>query len=163
MLIELEPMVGVRADGETEPILILAEKNGPRHATCIFSQAILREIFMAIRNLSDQHPSVHIVLYELLHKCKVALVHFSINSIDDDGGVNCSLTLRQGEQTWCADCEIGDGIALALRSKAPILCEESVFSVISADVELRIVEPPSEIDERIRLFKKTHPDGDPKA
>jgi uncharacterized protein len=70
-------------------------------------------------------PITHDLIVELFRNFAITLDSLHIDSLEE-GVFYAKLILKQGSRTEVMDCRPSDGIAIALRYKAPIMIEEAV-------------------------------------
>jgi bifunctional DNase/RNase len=79
-------------------------------------------------------PITHDLIVELFRNFEITLDALHIDSLDD-GVFYAKLLLRQGSRTEIMDCRPSDGIAIALRYKAPIMIEDDVVETAAVKKE----------------------------
>ncbi|WP_292729497.1 bifunctional nuclease family protein [Methanoculleus sp.] len=70
-------------------------------------------------------PITHDLIVELFRNFEITLDALHIDSLEE-GVFYAKLLLRQGSRTETMDCRPSDGIAIALRYRAPIMIEDTV-------------------------------------
>jgi bifunctional DNase/RNase len=70
-------------------------------------------------------PITHDLIIEVFRRFDVTLEALHIDSLEE-GVFYAKLHLRQGSRTEVMDCRPSDGIAIALRYRAPIMIEDTV-------------------------------------
>lgn len=151
--------------GDGKHALILKEADGDRYACLTVPFFGLIAVISAKQELTDASlPSGHVGWAQTIRNSGVTLEHFLIHTIGDDGTPLSLLQFKQGERVWTEACSLSDGIAVTLRIGAPILFEESVLIVLSADIIANEEGVSSITEEKLRLFYASHPDSEiPKA
>jgi len=81
----------------------------------------------ALRNEIPPRPFTHDLFTETLQKFGISLLGLNIDSIED-GVFYATLLMAKNQQENRVDCRPSDGIALAVRSNAPISVDESVVA-----------------------------------
>ena len=79
----------------------------------------------ALNHETLPRPITHDLITEMLTRLSVSLIALHIDAIED-GVFFAKLILCQGDREEILDCRPSDGIAIALRMKAPILVAEEV-------------------------------------
>ncbi|MFA5614351.1 MAG: bifunctional nuclease family protein [Methanoculleus sp.] len=77
-------------------------------------------------------PITHDLIVDLLQRFDITLDSLHIDSLDE-GVFYAKLLLNQGSHTETMDCRPSDGIAIALRCKAPIMIEDTVVETASVE------------------------------
>lgn len=173
MLIELEAHLGTMPDQE-KLLIILREKGGQRFIIFSVEDGPLKEILIPLFDIPTDRPATHAAWAKMAFEAHIVLEKFIINMIDDKKQILCALHFRQGSRTWKVECRPSDGIALALHLDAPIMCRDSLFTVLSASntATLRPVtaeeylaikaatgdETEDDVEEKLRIFSASHPD-----
>lgn len=75
-------------------------------------------------------PITHDLIVELFRSFEIVLDALHIDSLEE-GVFYAKLLLRQGSRTEIMDCRPSDGIAIALRYRAPIMIEDTVVETAS--------------------------------
>ena len=70
-------------------------------------------------------PITHDLIIEVFRNFEITLDALHIDSLEE-GGFYAKLLLSQGARTEIMDCRPSDGIAIALRYRAPIMIENTV-------------------------------------
>ncbi|GLI47811.1 hypothetical protein MBOURGENBZM_26030 [Methanoculleus bourgensis] len=70
-------------------------------------------------------PITHDLIVDLFRRFDITLDALHIDSLEE-GVFYAKLLLSQGSRTEIMDCRPSDGIAIALRSQAPIMIEDTV-------------------------------------
>ncbi len=70
-------------------------------------------------------PITHDLIVEMFRNFAISLDSLHIDSLEE-GVFYAKLHLRQGSRTEIMDCRPSDGIAIALRYRAPIMIEDTV-------------------------------------
>ncbi len=70
-------------------------------------------------------PITHDLIVEMFRSFEISLDSLHIDSLEE-GVFYAKLHLRQGSRTEIMDCRPSDGIAIALRYRAPIMIEDTV-------------------------------------
>jgi len=78
-------------------------------------------------------PITHDLIIELFRNFDIALDALHIDSLEE-GVFYAKLLLRQGTRTEIMDCRPSDGIAIALRCRAPIMIEDTVVESAEDDL-----------------------------
>jgi bifunctional DNase/RNase len=168
MLIEVEVHLGKIPD-QDKLLLILREKSGPRFMIFSVENEPLKEILIALFDIPTDRPATHAAWAAMAFEAHIVLEKFVIDMIDDKKQLLCHLRFRQGSRTWKVECRPSDGIALALHLDAPLMCRDSLFTVlsagntetvpVSAEEYLSTKETEEdEVSEKLRIFSAFHPD-----
>ena len=133
------------------PVLVLQEQDGSRSLAVWISAGAAAAILSAIEAESLDHPSTHDLLLEALATQSAVVESVTILSVAD-GVYDAQLTVNGTAVT----CRVSDGVALALRSGAPILAPEELMAEHGIASEPVIEEPGQEDAEtqEVRQFRE---------
>jgi bifunctional DNase/RNase len=79
-------------------------------------------------------PITHDLFTDLFSRLSIAMVALRIDALDE-GVFFANLIIRQGDHEEMLDCRPSDGIAIALRMKAPILVARDVVGKAAVERE----------------------------
>ncbi|MCX8112447.1 MAG: bifunctional nuclease family protein [Bacteroidia bacterium] len=131
----------------TEPysafVIMLRERYGSRRLPIVIGFPEAHAINIELENIKHPRPLTHDLFINTLRELGVSLVEVIIDRLQDST-FYAHLILDSGGQEVVVDCRPSDGIALALRARAPIYCEEDVLEQAGQPV----VEEEEEREER---------------
>jgi bifunctional DNase/RNase len=144
-------VVGIRIDdGASSPVLVLKELSTQGRVIEIWIGAVeAGAIAMAQQEVQTPRPLTHDLMANLLTALNVSLVSVRINELSE-GIYLAELVLGDGSRV---ECRPSDGVALAIRTDAPILVAEEVFEKAGFVIENEIDQQPSAPDSEIEAFK----------
>ena len=113
---------------------------------------------MAQQEVQAPRPLTHDLMVDILKALNVNLVTVRINEISD--GIYLSeLVLSDGSRI---ECRPSDGVALAIRTDAPILVAEEVFDkagfVVDADIQSDEIDEETEIEAFKDFLENLNPE-----
>ena len=79
-------------------------------------------------------PITHDLIVEVFRNFEITLDALHIDSLEE-GVFYAKLFLRQGSRTEIMDCRPSDGIAIALRYRAPIMIEDTVVETAAVKMD----------------------------
>ena len=79
-------------------------------------------------------PITHDLIVEVFRNFEITLDALHIDSLEE-GVFYAKLLLRQGSRTEIMDCRPSDGIAIALRYRAPIMIEDTVVETAAVKMD----------------------------
>jgi len=128
------------SDASTVPAVVLADDAGRQLPIYVgLWEAV--SINSALNNEVPPRPFTHDLFLDLMGKFGITVDRLSIDSIEE-GVYYAHLAISAGGRTDALDCRPSDGIAVALRAKAPLFADEELFTgagreeSLSAMVEL---------------------------
>lgn len=110
----------VAVDANSSPVVVLREIEGARVVPIWVGPAEAVSISLAMQGPSLPRPMTHDLMRILLEELKTKLIRLVISDMRD-GTYFGTLVLHVDSQERQVDCRPSDGIALALRMKAPIV------------------------------------------
>lgn len=114
----------------TEPynafVVILRERYGSRRLPIVIGFPEAHAINIELENIKHPRPLTHDLFINTLRELDVSLVEVTISRLQDSTFF-AHLLLESAGREIVIDCRPSDGIALALRARAPIYCEEEVL------------------------------------
>lgn len=155
-MIEME-LVGVRIQMPTNsPVLILRELEGEKRVVPIFiGGPEAHAIDLAVTGQKIARPMTHDLFVEVLEGLGASVERMEIVKLVQ-GTFYANLYVQVGEETHEFSARTSDAVALAVRAKCPILCDEAVVSeagVVEPDAEE--VTQDEEMIEELREFLDT--------
>jgi bifunctional DNase/RNase len=125
--VEVPVRVGSLAlDASHTPVVILEEENGSRVLPIWIGTAEAHSIASQIQQRRSRRPNFHDLAKQLIQQLDAEVVRVVVTDLRQ-GTFYALLTLRTSERTVEIDVRPSDGIAVALRTSAPILVRASVF------------------------------------
>ena len=116
----------IALDRRDTPVVILEEADGPRVLPIWIGAAEATSIAIQLREISAPRPNSHDLAQRLIQQLDAEVVRVVVTELRH-GTYYAVLTLRTGGKTVEIDVRPSDGIAVALRTDAPILVRASVF------------------------------------
>jgi uncharacterized protein len=131
------------------PVVILKEMNGERYLPILIGMYEASAIEMGLKNIPFPRPMTHDLLVHFLEKLQLMVEFILITRIEDSTFFASIVLFNDGEKIEI-DARPSDAIALALRTKSPILVNEEIL--VKAGIPLKSMkkgDPDSapEIDE----------------
>ncbi|GIV25626.1 MAG: hypothetical protein KatS3mg026_1318 [Bacteroidia bacterium] len=107
-------------------LVILREKQGSRRLPIVIGLPEAHAINIELEKFQHPRPLTHDLFINTLRALNVTLLEVTIHKLQDST-FYAYLLLDTGQEVVDIDCRPSDGIALALRARAPIFCEEEVL------------------------------------
>jgi bifunctional DNase/RNase len=124
---EIRVRVGtVAVDQRNAPVVILEEENGPRVLPIWIGTAEASSIASQINDRPPPRPNFHDMAQRVIQQLDAEVERVVVTELRR-GTYYALLTLRANGRLIEIDVRPSDGIALALRTEAPILVRASVF------------------------------------
>ena len=156
--LEIPVRVGtVAVDQRNAPVVILEEENGPRVLPIWIGTAEASSIASQINDQPPPRPNFHDMARRVIQQLDAEVERVVVTELRE-GTYYALLWLRKNGRLIDIDVRPSDGIALALRTEAPILVRASVFE--QAGEALEMVEPGRPIRW---LPRRVQPDGNAPA
>ncbi|MCK4721366.1 bifunctional nuclease family protein [bacterium] len=129
------------------PVVILKEINGDRYLPILIGTYEANAIDMGLKNIPFPRPMTHDLLYHILEKLDRNVEFVHITHIEDSTFYSNIVLYNEGEKI-IIDARPSDAIALALRTKSPVLVNEEIL--IQAGIPLKALRPENrpEISDR---------------
>lgn len=156
-----------------ERITVLKDVNAERYLAIWMGTPEVDSIRIALQDVALARPLTHDLFIETMKACQIRLVSCEIIALNNNT-FYANLVLDQNNTQKMVDCRPSDGIALALRAKAPIFVNEDIlidYGILPEDIlPLRPVEEEStkEMEADLQIFEdfldqlgKDNPDVDP--
>jgi len=144
------------------PVVILKEMNGERYLPILIGMYEASAIEMGLKNIPFPRPMTHDLLSHVLEKLQLMVEFILITRIEDSTFFSSIVLFNDGEKIE-VDARPSDAIALALRTKSPILVNEDIL--VKAGIPLKSMkredrsEPSdSDVDRPSRARKEESPD-----
>lgn len=144
-------VVGIRIDDSgNSPVLILKELSTQGRVLEIWIGAVeAGAIAMAQQEVQSPRPLTHDLIVNILKTLNVNLVTVRINELSD-GVYLAELVLSDGSRI---ECRPSDGVAIAIRTDAPILVAEEVFDKAGFVVDSGFEDEQIDEETEIEAFK----------
>jgi uncharacterized protein len=139
------------------PVVILKEMNGERYLPILIGMYEASAIEMGLKNIPFPRPMTHDLLSHVLDKLQLAVEFILITRIEDSTFFSSIVLFNDGEKIE-VDARPSDAIALALRTKSPILVNEDIL--VKAGIPLRSMkkeggsEPADFNDDSVTQIRK---------
>ena len=135
-----EPEIPVRVgtvaiDQRNAPVVILEEKNGPRVLPIWIGTAEASSIASQINDRPPPRPNFHDMARRVIQQLDAEVERVVVTELRQ-GTYYALLSLRANGRLIEIDVRPSDGIALALRTEAPILVRASVFEEAGEALEM---------------------------
>lgn len=132
------------------PVVILKEVNGDRYLPILIGTYEANAIDMGLKNIPFPRPMTHDLLHHLLEKLGRVVEYIHITHIEDSTFYANIVVYDEGEKI-VIDARPSDAIALALRTKSPVLVNEEIL--IQAGIPLKALKPENRPDSSERFHK----------
>ncbi len=106
--------------------LIFAESDGPRRLPIVIGTPEAQSIAIIMEKITPPRPLSHDLMVTTFAALGVDLLDVYIYKFEN-GAFYAELTLRQGENQYKIDSRTSDGVALAIRTGAPIYTTEEIM------------------------------------
>jgi len=116
----------VAVDDRNSPVVILEEQHGTRALPIWIGTAEATSIASQMNDLEPPRPNFHDLAQRVIQKLDATVERVVVTELRD-GTYYAALTLRSDGRSIEIDVRPSDGIAVALRTQAPILVRASVF------------------------------------
>lgn len=127
MLIEMT-IKGLMVDPVTNmPIIILRDRDGQKVLPIWVGPSEANAIAVQIENIHPPRPMTHDLLKNVIQDLRAAVDRIIVNDLRDDTFF-ALVQLQTATGPVMIDARPSDAIALALRTRAPIMVEESVLA-----------------------------------
>jgi bifunctional DNase/RNase len=133
------------------PIVILREKDGERVVPIWIGVVEASAIAFELESVKLTRPMTHDLLRTAVEQLGGHVERVVVSELRDNTYF-ALVAIRQGERTVEIDARPSDAIALALRARAPILCDEQVIKMARGLRQPDAVpggEPGGELDEDV--------------
>jgi hypothetical protein len=135
------------------PVVILKEINGERYLPILIGMYEASAIEMGLKNIPFPRPMTHDLLSHILDKLQLTVEFILISRIEDSTFFSSIVMFNEGEKIEI-DARPSDAIALALRTRSPILVNEDIL--VKAGIPLNAMRredrpDPQELPDDIRL------------
>jgi bifunctional DNase/RNase len=137
----------VALDPHGVPVVVLAEKDGPRRLPIWIGTAEARSIALEIEERSSPRPNTHDLASDLIERLDGEVIHVVVTGLRE-GTYYATLTLRVNGKLVEVDSRPSDGIAIALRTGATIYVRDSLFESTPDAPEDGIEAPDPDRPER---------------
>jgi len=129
------------------PVVILREENGERYLPILIGMYEASAIEMGLKNIPFPRPMTHDLLSHVLDKLQRSVEFIHITHIEDSTFFAAIVLYNEGQKIEI-DARPSDAIALALRTKSPILVSEEIL--VKAGIPLKAMkrEDRPETDEQ---------------
>ena len=106
--------------------LIFSEEDGPRRLPIVIGTPEAQSIAIVMEKINPPRPLSHDLMVSVFSALNVELLEVFIYKFDE-GAFFAELTLQQGEDQYKIDSRTSDGVALAIRTNAPIYTTEEIM------------------------------------
>ena len=106
--------------------LIFSEENGPRRLPIVIGTPEAQSIAIVMEKINPPRPLSHDLMVSVFSALHVELLEVFIYKFDE-GAFFAELTLQKGEEQYKIDSRTSDGVALAIRTNAPIFTTEEIM------------------------------------
>lgn len=135
------------------PVVILKEINGERYLPILIGMYEASAIEMGLKNIPFPRPMTHDLLSHILDKLQLTVEFILISRIEDSTFFSSIVMFNEGEKIEI-DARPSDAIALALRTRSPILVNEDIL--VKAGIPLNAMRredrpDPQELPDDIQL------------
>ncbi|MFH1675715.1 MAG: bifunctional nuclease family protein, partial [bacterium] len=128
------------------PVVLLKEENGDRFLPILIGTCEANAINLGLKNTPLQRPLTHDLLNHVLDKLQCTVEYILITRIEDSTFFADIVIYNDGEKMEI-DARPSDAIALAIRTKSPILVHEDIL--VKAGIPMKAIrrETKAEHDE----------------
>jgi bifunctional DNase/RNase len=138
----------IALDWKGEPVVVLREVDGERAVFIWISMFDATAISLQLEGQKPPRPLTHDLLVAILQQLQAEVLRVVISDVVG-GTYYAQLELQVGDQTCSLDCRPSDGIAVAMRTDAPIFVEADLLSRLESlradgaepSADATIVEP----------------------
>ena len=106
--------------------LIFSEENGPRRLPIVIGTPEAQSIAIVMEKINPPRPLSHDLMVSVFAALNVELLEVFIYKFEE-GAFFAELTLQEGENQYMIDSRTSDGVALAIRTNAPIYTTEEIM------------------------------------
>ena len=117
----------VALDWKGEPVVVLREVNGQRAVFIWIGVLEASAITLQLGNQSPTRPLTHDLIVLILEQLQASVERVIISDLQEVT-YYASLDLRVGDRVCSIDCRPSDGIAIAMRTNAPVLIDSDLLS-----------------------------------
>ena len=128
--------------------LIFAESDGPRRLPIVIGTPEAQSIAIIMEKITPPRPLSHDLMVTSFAALGVELSDVFIYKFEN-GAFYAELTLQQGENQYKIDSRTSDGVALAIRTGAPIYTTEQIMKDMSV-----VFDDESEEQSEMKEFMK---------
>lgn len=140
-------VLGVRVSiPENEVVVVLADRGGPVVLPIVIGPREGASIASAQAGIVPERPQTHDLFVAVLGHTGTHLDEVRVTSLEA-GTFHAELVLSTGQRV---DARPSDAIALAIRARCPVMCEEDVLS--AAGIVMEEDEDTGEVVEEFRTF-----------
>lgn len=132
------------------PVVILKEVNGDRYLPILIGTYEANAIDMGLKNIPFPRPMTHDLLHHIIEKLNRVVEYIHITHIEDST-FYANIVIYDEGQKVIIDARPSDAIALALRTKSPVLVNEEIL--IQAGIPLKALKPENRPDSSERFNK----------
>ena len=126
--------------------LIFSEENGPRRLPIVIGTPEAQSIAIVMEKINPPRPLSHDLMVSVFAALNVELLEVFIYKFEE-GAFFAELTLQEGENQYKIDSRTSDGVALAIRTNAPIYTTEEIMKNMAI-----VFDEKSEEEENIKDF-----------
>ncbi len=137
--------------------LILEEKYGYRRLKIIIAHAEAQAISMELEKYTFRRPLTHDLLVSIIHALDARVLELNIHKLEDNTFFAYLLIESSSNVVVEVDCRPSDGVAIALKTKAPIYCEEQLLEIAGLPIEEEEEPELAESTPSRRLSKSPEP------
>jgi len=128
------------------PVVILKEVNGDRYLPILIGIYEANAIEMGLKNIPFPRPMTHDLLNHILERLQRSVEFIHITHIEDSTFYASIILYNEGEKIE-VDARPSDAIALAIRTKSPILVNEEILTQAGIPLKAMRREDKPELDE----------------
>jgi len=132
-------VITVREESDYGPdsafALILGEKHGHRRLKIIIARPEAQVISMELEKYIFRRPLTHDLLVSIIHTLEAKVLELTIHKLEENTFYAYLLIESPTNVIVEVDCRPSDGVAIALKTKAPIYCEEHLLEIAGIPIE----------------------------
>jgi bifunctional DNase/RNase len=149
-------LAAVRVDVQTKtPVVLLQERNGARTLPIFIGAQEARAIALVLEGHVPERPLTHDLIRDLLASLSARLDSVAITELRE-GIYFAELRVTAGGRELAVSCRPSDGVAVAVRTEAPIFVADDLLEregfILEADEGDDDVEAPEELVDQFREF-----------
>ena len=110
--------------------LVFSESDGPRRLPIVIGTPEAQSIAIVMEKINPPRPLSHDLMVSTFLALNVELIDVFIYKFEN-GAFHAELTLQQGENQYKIDSRTSDGVALSIRTGAPIYTTEEIMRTMS--------------------------------
>ncbi|MBX7243706.1 MAG: bifunctional nuclease family protein [Bacteroidia bacterium] len=140
--------------GAAHYAIILEEEGGNRHLPIIIGAPEAQAIALELEKIKTTRPMTHDLISNILDHFDIQLKSVIITHLQE-GTFFAKLLLSSHDEEHEIDCRPSDGIALAVRSNAPIYTFEKIMSEAGIEKETSSSQDEKDLEDSTKPSRRT--------